>query len=159
MFLRVPNQSPDTVSILTAAIESLAESQDVRDVASFPEEGTRILVVDHHSDFRRGLLRVLEREEGFVVVGSTGEGETAIQMAEELRPDIIILDSALPRMPVVQVAREILSRHPCQILGLSIPAPGEISESMIAAGVVSYVTKGAPVAHLFSELRSMIRAG
>lgn len=72
----------------------------------------RIMIVDDHPLFRQGLRDVLETEQHIDVVGEAADGEQAISVADQLRPDVILMDINLPTMNGLQVTREIKSRRP-----------------------------------------------
>jgi two-component system nitrate/nitrite response regulator NarL len=69
----------------------------------------RILIADDHPIFRDGLRRLLESEPGFCVVGEGADGEQAFKLARQLKPDVLLLDLAMPRMPGLEVLRELAS--------------------------------------------------
>lgn len=68
---------------------------------------TRILIADDHTIFRDGLRRLLESEPEFQVVGEAGDGAEALQLSQQLKPDILLLDLAMPRMPGLETLREL----------------------------------------------------
>lgn len=69
----------------------------------------RLLIADDHTIFRDGLRRLLESEGGMSVVGEAGDGAEAIVMVQQSRPDILLLDLAMPRMPGLEALREMIS--------------------------------------------------
>ncbi|MGE5111409.1 MAG: response regulator [Acidobacteriaceae bacterium] len=71
---------------------------------------TRILIADDHTIFRDGLRRLLESEPEFQVTGEAGDGVEALQLAHQLKPDILLLDLAMPRMPGLETLRELSSQ-------------------------------------------------
>ena len=71
---------------------------------------TRILIADDHTIFRDGLRRLLESEPEFQVVGEAADGAEAIQLVQQLKPDILLLDLAMPRMPGLETLRELASQ-------------------------------------------------
>ena len=70
-------------------------------------QSIRILIADDHAIFRDGLRRLLEAEPGLRVIGEASDGEEAVKLARELKPDILLLDLAMPRTPGMEVLREL----------------------------------------------------
>jgi DNA-binding NarL/FixJ family response regulator len=69
----------------------------------------RILIADDHPIFRDGLRKLLEAEPGFKVVGEATDGAEAVRMVQEVKPDILLLDLAMPRMPGLEALRELMA--------------------------------------------------
>src|SRR5712691_9093254 len=72
-------------------------------------QNTRILIADDHPIFRDGLKRLLESEKEFKVVGEACDGVEAVKLARQLKPEILLLDLAMPRRPGLEALREINS--------------------------------------------------
>src|SRR5271169_6362255 len=70
-----------------------------------------VLLVDDHALVRRGFRRLLEDEADIVVRGETGDGEEAVRMAQELRPDVVVMDCALPGINGLIATRRILQEN------------------------------------------------
>src|SRR5208282_6433297 len=71
-----------------------------------------VLLVDDHSLVRRGFRRMLEDEPDMAVVGEAGDGEDAIKLARQLKPQVVIMDCALPAMNGLDATRQILADRP-----------------------------------------------
>ena len=100
----------------------------------------RILIADDHGIFRDGLRRLLEAEPNLCVVGEAADGAEAVALVAQLRPDILLLDLAMPRVPGMEVLRELAAgQHPVRtiLLTASVERP-QILEAMKlgARGVV-----------------------
>src|SRR6185503_1559654 len=78
----------------------------------------RVLITDDHPIFRDGLRRLLESEPGFEVLGEAKDGAEAIRMAQKLRPDIVLLDVAMPRVTGL-AALEELGKMPSRVILLT----------------------------------------
>lgn len=104
----------------------------------------RLLVVDDHALFRRGLIGLLEEMTEFRVVGQASDGLEALPMIEQLKPDIVLLDVNMPRMDGIATAEAVRKRRlPVKILMLTISQHEEDLLSGIRAGVDGYLLKNA----------------
>src|ERR1051325_4789419 len=84
------------------------------------ERSTRIIIADDHAIFRDGLRRLLMTDKGFVVVAEAADGKEAVRLTRELNPKILLLDLAMPRVPGMEVLRELAhDRHPVYIILLT----------------------------------------
>jgi DNA-binding NarL/FixJ family response regulator len=118
------------------------------------EKKITVLLVDDHSLVRRGFRRMLEDEKDIDVVGEAGDGEGAVKLAKELRPQVVVMDCALPGMNGLQATREILGDSPdANILMLSMHSESTWVRQAIEAGAKGYMLKSA----LDLELGSAIR--
>jgi len=72
----------------------------------------RIVIADDHPIFRDGLRRLLEAESDLKVIGEACDGTEAVRMARQLKPDIMLLDLAMPRMPGLEALREMSTVRP-----------------------------------------------
>jgi CheY-like chemotaxis protein len=103
---------------------------------------TTVLIVDDHDTFR-ATARLLLESEGFHVVGEAENGETAIQKAAELTPDLVLLDVQLPDIDGLQVSRRVTEApggHPAVIL-VSSRDVGDYGPLVAASGALGFVTK------------------
>jgi DNA-binding NarL/FixJ family response regulator len=98
-----------------------ASSNPISHARSVPEQ-PRILVVDDHDSTRRAMRLLLEREDHFVVCGEASDGREAVDTAVRLRPDVIVMDVAMPRMNGLQAAEQMgkdLPQTPVLLISLN----------------------------------------
>lgn len=120
------------------------------------EKKITVLLVDDHSLVRRGFRRMLEDEPDMKVVGEAGDGEEAVRMAKELRPQVVVMDCALPGMNGLQATREILedASHTA-ILMLSMHTESTWVRQAIDAGAKGYMLKNALELELGAAIRKV----
>ncbi len=115
----------------------------------------KLLIVDDHAIMRDGIRALLSIYNDIEVVGEASEGKEAIEKAQELAPDVIIMDIVMPGMDGLEATRRIIKKNPkVKILVLSQHDNREYILSAIKAGIVGYVPKRA----LGSELVAAIHA-
>lgn len=116
----------------------------------------RVLLVDDHALVRHGLRRILEDEPDLAVVGEAGTGEEAISLAVGVRPDVIVLDMAMPDINGLQAAREILKQRPgSRILILSMYSDEQYVRNALDAGVHGYILKGSLATDMVRAVRAV----
>jgi DNA-binding NarL/FixJ family response regulator len=102
----------------------------------------RILIADDHDLMRRGLRALLESRPGWAICGEANTGRDAVSLAEELRPDIVILDITMPELNGVEAARRILKASPnTEVLVLSVHYSDQLIRDILDAGVRGYIVK------------------
>ena len=102
----------------------------------------KILLVDDHKMFRQGLCSLLEEQSGMEVVGEAEDGATAIRLARELKPDIIVMDVDMPGMNGIDAARRILPEMPnIKIVALSTYLKKAFIIEMLRVGASGYILK------------------
>jgi DNA-binding NarL/FixJ family response regulator len=117
-----------------------------------------VLLVDDHSLVRRGFRRMLEDEEDINVVGEASDGEEAVTLARSLKPQVVIMDCALPGISGLQATRKILQLAPeTLILMLSMHAEETWVRQAMDAGARGYVLKNAMDLELGSAIRRMLK--
>lgn len=117
----------------------------------------RILVADDNSVVRESLDRALS-EENFAVVGAAPDGQTAVEMAKSLCPDVVLMDYTMPVLNGAEATRQILSANPAiVVIGLSVDSDGRILEEMRNAGVSAYIVKSSGFGDLVTAIRSHVR--
>ncbi len=101
-----------------------------------------ILIADDHSVVRAGLRALLERQGRFRVIAEASTGEEAIAKAQELRPDVAVLDVRMPGVSGIEACRQIVSTVPdCRVIILTSYAEDELLFAAIQAGASGYVLK------------------
>src|SRR5688572_26459499 len=114
----------------------------------------RTLIVDDSAFVRKVVREMLVRSPFIEVVGMARDGEEALQMTADLKPDVVTCDLTMPRMGGVEFVREQMARAPLPILILSAsPADGELVLEAISAGAVDFV--GKPTARATDDLLSV----
>lgn len=102
----------------------------------------RTLIVDNFADFRRYLSSILQRKTQCEVIGQASDGLEAVQKAEELQPDLILLDLSLPTLNGMEAARRIREISPnSKILFLSQDSSAEIVQEALRLGAQGYLLK------------------
>jgi len=116
----------------------------------------KVLLVDDHALVRRGFRRMLEDEPSFQVVGEASDGLEAVQCAEQLQPDVIVMDCALPQVNGIEASRRILANRPeTAILMLSMHSEDTLIRQALEAGAKGYVLKNAMDLDLVSAIKKV----
>src|SRR5262252_7752119 len=116
----------------------------------------RIVIADDHAIFRDGLRRLLATQEDFRVIGEASDGKEAIAMATDLRPDVLLLDLAMPRVPGMEVLRELAHQEVAvrTILLTAAIQPFAVT-SALQLGARGIVLKASPPEMLLKSIRSV----
>jgi len=101
---------------------------------------TTIVIAEDEAIIRLDLRELLE-EEGYQVVGEAGRGDQAVELARNLRPDLVILDVKMPGIDGIEAARQITAEGLCAVLMLTAFSQREVVEQARDAGAVAYLVK------------------
>jgi DNA-binding NarL/FixJ family response regulator len=116
----------------------------------------KVLLVDDHALVRRGFRRMLEDEPTIEVVGEASDGLEAVESAERLGPDVIVMDCALPQINGIEASRRILAKRPeTAILMLSMHSEDTLVRQAMDAGAKGYVLKNAMDLDLVSAIKNV----
>jgi DNA-binding NarL/FixJ family response regulator len=116
-----------------------------------------VLLVDDHSLVRRGFRRILEDARDITVVGEASDGVEAVKLAEQLRPQLIVMDCALPNMSGLDATRRILEKLPdTHILMLSMHSEDTWVHQALDAGAHGYILKSAVDMELVTAIRRVV---
>jgi DNA-binding NarL/FixJ family response regulator len=118
----------------------------------------RVLLADDHSLVRRGFRRLLEDEPGIKVVGEACDGAQAVELARELRPDVIVMDMAMPGLNGNQATIEILKFLPgVGVVILSMYEEANYVRNAMKAGARGYLLKNASEVDLAAAVKNVAR--
>jgi DNA-binding NarL/FixJ family response regulator len=119
---------------------------------------TRILVADDHAIVRQGLRLILDGQPDMEVVAEAGDGTEAVQLAQEIRPDLTVLDVSMPRLTGIQAAGQLSKVAPdVRILMLSMHDNEQYFFEALRAGASGYVLKSAIDRDLLEGCRAAMR--
>ena len=114
-----------------------------------------MLVIEDYEPFRRFICSTLRKRSGLQIVGETADGLEAVRKAEELQPDLVVLDIGLPSLNGIEAARRIRKLSPeSKILFVSQESSGDVVQEALALGALGYVVK----THAGSELLAAVGA-
>jgi two-component system NarL family response regulator len=117
-----------------------------------------ILLVDDHVLVREGIRSILQSEHDIVVVGEAGDGRAALQLVEELHPDIVVMDIAMPGLNGIEATRQITQRYPMtRLIALSTYSDKRYVLAMLEAGAFGYVVKESASDELLRAIRAVNR--
>jgi DNA-binding NarL/FixJ family response regulator len=121
-------------------------------------ERDRVLVVDDAANLRELLTLLLEVEDDFEVVGTAADGRQAIEAAQVLKPDVVLLDLAMPVMDGLQALPQLRLHLPnARIVIFSGFEHEALAEEALLAGADAYIEKGTSVTQLVTQLRELRR--
>jgi DNA-binding NarL/FixJ family response regulator len=115
----------------------------------------RILLADDHKIVREGLSALVTAQEGMTVVGESANGRIAVDQTRELKPDVVVMDVAMPDLNGIEATRRILAENSrVKVVALSMHSDRRFLTEMLKAGATAYLLKDSA----FEELASAIRA-
>ena len=124
------------------------------------KDKTRIVIVDDHPVFRRGMKDIIESDAKYIVAGESGDGATAIQQIEMLKPDVAVVDLNLPMVDGLRVVRTVRAlAQPPAVIVLTMQAEESAFNAAMDAGAQGYLIKENAVSDVLIGLKTVAAGG
>src|SRR2546430_15195816 len=118
----------------------------------------RVLLVDDHTVVRQGLRRILETDDEIEIVGETGDGRSAVEMAQRMHPNIVVMDIALPELNGIEATRQIMKRNEgARVLILTMHSDDVCVRQSLKAGARGYLLKDSEDLDLLKAVKAIGR--
>ena len=128
----------------------------MKESSSVVQDAIRILLIDDHLRVHYAISEAIDHWDDMMVVGSGSNGQEAIQLCEDLQPDIILMDVLMPVMDGIEATRIISERFPhVKILALSSFQDDDSIHAMLEAGAVGYLLKNSSIDDLAHTIRTV----
>ncbi|MFE5324300.1 response regulator [Paenibacillus sp. NPDC056579] len=122
------------------------------------ETAIKVLLVDDHEMVRIGLAAVLSTEEDIEVVGEASNGADGIRLAQEYKPDVVLMDLVMEGMDGIETTRKLLQLYPeCKVIVLTSFLDDEKMYPVIEAGAFSYLLKTSRAAEIAQAIRAAVK--
>jgi DNA-binding NarL/FixJ family response regulator len=119
---------------------------------------TRVVLADDHPMIRAGINRLLRKAQDIEVIGEARDGAEALQLVDDLKPDVLLLDVEMPVLKGVEVARRLQAAgSPVRILVLSAHSDRQYIAGMLACGVAGYLTKEEGLERIIEAIRHVAK--
>ena len=116
----------------------------------------RILLADDHTLLRNGICAILADEQDMLVVGEADNGREAVHLADQLKPNVVLIDIAMPLLNGLEATRQIKHEHPeINVLVLTMYDNEEYFRKMLEVGASGYIIKRAAATELVSAIRAV----
>ena len=117
---------------------------------------TRILLADDHRMVRQGFRLILQAQEDMEVIGETGNGREAVELAKSLKPDVVVMDVTMPELNGIEATRRIREAEPfVRVLALSVHRDGIYVRETVRAGAEGYILKESADSELIAAVRAV----
>lgn len=118
----------------------------------------RILLADDHKILREGLRVLLESQNGLRIVGEADNGRAAVQLAVQLKPDVVIMDVGMPELNGIDATRQIVRQCPrTRVIALSMHSDGQFVTGMLKAGAAGYLLKDSAFEELHDAVQTVLQ--
>jgi DNA-binding NarL/FixJ family response regulator len=123
--------------------------------AAWNDGAIRVLVVDDHDLFRAGLASLLNAQPGIEVVAQASGGRMGVRLAEELQPDVVLMDVRMPDLEGPEATREILERRPsARVVALTVVSDEADVAAVVEAGACGFLAKDTPIDGVLLAVRA-----
>lgn len=121
-------------------------------------KGIRILLADDHAVVRQGFKMILDAQPDMEIVGEAGNGREAVELAQKLKPDVVVMDVAMPELNGIEATRRVMEAvtH-ARVLALSMHKDSVYVREVLRAGARGYLLKDSGAADLVSAVRAVAR--
>src|SRR5260370_35304590 len=117
---------------------------------------TRIMLADDHAVFRQGFKMILSAQADMEIVGEAGNGSEAVELAEQLRPDIVVMDVAMPELNGIEATRRLLASTPhARVIALGMHKDSVYVREILRAGARGYLLKDSGAGELVTAIRAV----
>lgn len=114
----------------------------------------KVLLIDDHKLVRTGIRKILEESAGIQVVGEADDGEHGLELAEQLKPDVVLLDVSMPGIGGLEATRQLLEHDPStKVIVVSVHAQEPVPGKLLEAGAFGYLTKGCAADEVVTAVR------
>lgn len=114
----------------------------------------KVLLIDDHKLVRTGIRKILEESAGIQVVGEADDGERGIELAKQLKPDVVLLDVSMPGIGGLEATRLLLEHDPStKVIVVSVHAQEPVPGKLLEAGAFGYLTKGCAADEVVTAVR------
>ena len=117
----------------------------------------KIILADDHRILREGLRALLEKQAGIEVIAEAEDGKTTVELAHELKPDVVIIDISMPDLNGIDATRQIVNASPhVKVIALSMHSDKKFVREMLSAGASGYLLKDSAFEELDTALATVV---
>ncbi len=118
----------------------------------------RILLADDHAVVRQGFKMILDAQPDMEIIGEAGNGREAVELIEELKPDVVVMDVAMPELNGIEATRRVAASVPhARVIALSMHKDSVYVREVLRAGARGYLLKDSGAGDLVSAVRAVAR--